>query len=52
MRPQDDSTPDKSDLRRDFQENTSNLNYYMGVWMARGARLKPSFKLSLDAIIR
>ena len=27
---------------RDFQENTSNLNYFVGVWMARGAGFEPA----------
>ena len=42
MRRQDDSTPEKNGLRRSFQESTSNLNYFVGVWMARGAGFEPA----------
>ena len=42
MRRQEDLKSEKTALRRYFQENTSNLNYFVGVWMARGAGFEPA----------
>jgi len=46
MRCQEDVKTEKTDLRKAFQEITAENNYLSYVWVARGARLKPSFKLS------